>query len=113
MATVITKARKEKLDLLIKLDKARTENRWDYDRACEYKNMKQAKRSAKIESIIDKKTDSIWQQLCKAFKAENTWDLPQEIREYFNKGVDNNKYDRFNNYERDLESWGIKLPKRA
>ena len=113
MATIITKARKEKMDLLVKLDKARTENRWDYERACEYKNMKQAKRSAKIESIIDKKAESIWQQLCKSFKVEHWWDLPNEIVGYVDKGKEDNKYDRFNNYERDLERLGIKLPKRA
>ena len=104
MATIITKARKEKLDLLIKLDKVDTENNWDYQSACEYKNMKQAKRCAKIDSIISKKCESIWNSLMKSFKVEKRWDLPKEILDYYDNGVDNNKYDRFNNYERDLES---------
>ena len=113
MATIITKARKEKMDLLVKLDKADTENHWDYERACEYRNMKQAKRCAKIESIIEKKCNSIWEQLCKSFKVERRWDLPKEITDYVEEGINNNKYDRFNNYERDLERLGVKLPKRA
>ena len=113
MATIITKARKEKMDLLVKLDKADTENHWDYERACEYKNLRQAKRCAKIESIIEKKCNSIWEQLCKSFKVEKRWDLPKEITDYVEDGIRNNKYDRFNNYERDLERWGLKLPKRA
>lgn len=113
MATILTKARKEKLDLLIKLDKADTEIHWDYERACEYKNMKQIKRSSKIESIISKKCDSVWKSLMTSFKVEHRWDLPKEILDYYDNGVANNKYDRFNNTERDLEHLGIKLPKRA
>lgn len=113
MTTIITKARKEKMDLLIKLDKANTENRWDYEQACEYRNMKQAKRCSKIESIIDKKRESLWQQLMNSFKVERRWDLPKEIIDYVDNGINNNNYDRFNNYERDLERLGIKLPKRA
>lgn len=110
--TSLTKARKEKIDFIIKLEKARCENSWDYERNCEYKHLKSAKRNAKIESIIDKKIDSLWNSIVKSCKVERQWDLPTEIRDYHNERYNNIKYDRFNNYERDLENLGLKLPKR-
>ena len=109
----MTKSRKEKLDLLIKLDKARTECSWDYEHNCEYHQIKYIKRCSKIISIIDKKCDSIWNQLCKSHKVEHHFKLPLEILEYHRIGCNNNKPDKWNNYERDLERLGIKLPKRT
>lgn len=109
---IITKIRKETLDLLIKLDKADTENEWEYQSNCEYRNMKSAKRCTKIEKIIRKKEESLWNKLMRSFKVENRWNLPKEIIDYYNKGCENNHYDRFNNYERDLTRLGLKLPQR-
>lgn len=108
----MTKVRKEILDLLIKLDKAGTENEWEYQSRCEYRNIKSAKRCAKIETIIRKKEEALWNKLKRSFKVENRWNLPKEIIEYYNEGRENNCYDRFNNYEKDLINLGLKLPKR-
>ena len=105
--TIITKSRKEKLDLLIKLDKCETECLWDYEIACEYRNMKAAKNCVKIQKIIEKKTKQIWDQLVKSFKVEHERNLPIEIINYYNDGTRKNRYDRFNDYESDLIRLGI------
>ena len=108
----MTKVRKEIIDLLIKLDKAGTENEWEYQSSCEYRNMKSAKRCAKIETIIRKKEESLWNKLMRSFKVESRRDLPKEIIDYYNECRENNRYDRFNNYEKDLINLGLKLPQR-
>lgn len=104
---VITKPRKEKLDLLIKLDKCLTECDWDYQRACEYRDIKNAKRCTKIRNLIEKKMDQLWNQIYKSCKVEHRWDLPSEIIDYYDEGRYNNRYDRFNDYESDLIRLGV------
>ena len=112
MANILTQSRKEKLDYLIKLDKAYVECHWDYDRDCEYKRTKSLNRNVKILNAIQKKTEQVWGQLMKSFKVERQWDLPREVHEYYENGRRNNCYDRFNNFERDLQRLGVKLPKQ-
>ena len=101
---------KQKLDLLIKLDKAYTECHWDYQSACEYMHIAEATRYSRIERTIEKKCDEIWDEICEKYGLYKRWYLPREIHEYYENGREQNKYDRFNNYQRDLERLGVELP---
>lgn len=101
---------KQKLNLLIKLDKAYTECHWDYHNAMEYKLIAEAARYARIERAIEKKCDEIWGQIADEYGMFKRWQLPREIHEYYENGRNKNKYDRFNNYQRDLERLGVELP---
>lgn len=107
----LTKYRKDILDLLIKLDKIETENNWEYQFSCEYKNIKSAKRCTKIASILEKKTNQLWKKILTSCKVENQFKLPLEIMDYYEKGRENNRYDKFNNYEKDMQKLGLKTPK--
>lgn len=107
----LTKYRKDILDLLIKLDKIETENNWEYQFSCEYKNIKAAKRCTKIASILEKKTNQLWKKILTSCKVENQFKLPLEIMDYYENGRENNRYDKFNNYEKDMQKLGLKLPK--
>jgi hypothetical protein len=111
MANLLTQSRKEKLDYLIKLDKAETECRWDYEKACEYRATKTITRCDKILRAIEKKCNQVWLQLAKSFKVDDPYYIPNEIKDYYHNGRANNKYDRWANYERDLIQLGVKIPK--
>jgi hypothetical protein len=100
---------KELLNLLIKLDKAYTECSWDYERNCEYKHLDYAKKCSKLMSAIDKKQTSIWDEISKQYNVSHMFKLPSEILDYYSDGCNNNNYDRFNNYERDLKFLGIQI----
>ena len=100
---------KEKLNLLIKLDKALVECDWDYQLACEYRDHNRAKEcSRKSEKIGDKMQD-IWQEICKIYGVERQWHLPQDVQDYYSNGTNKNNYNRFNDWERDLIRLGIRI----
>lgn len=106
----MTQEIKDKLDYLIKLDKAYTECHWDYQRAFEYRDINGGKRYSQILRAIEKKDSEVWETIAKEYNVKGRWNLPKEIIEYYENGRNQNNYDRFNNYERDLSRLGVELP---
>lgn len=100
---------KQKLDLLIKLEKALVECDWDYQNACEYRHMDKAKELSRKNERIGDKMQEIWDEICKTYGVERQWHLPQEVTDYYRNGTNNNRYDRFNDWERDLSRLGIRI----
>ena len=100
---------KEKLDLLVKLDKALVECDWDYQLAVEYRHFDKAKDLSRKNEKIGDKMQEIWDSICKEYGVERQWHLPQEVEDYYNNGTNKNRYDRFNDWERDLRNLGIRI----
>lgn len=100
---------KQKLDLLIKLEKALVECDWDYQNACEYRQMSQAKELSRKNERIGDKMQEIWDEICKEIGVEKQWHLPNKITDYYYNGIRKNNYDRFNDWERDLARLGIRI----
>lgn len=107
----MTKNRKEKFDLLVRLNTIHNECYWDYESSCEYRHPKQVKRYIKILSLIEKKINSVENQLAKSYKVDYFHQIPKEDYEYYRVKSNESYPDRWHNYERDLEQLGMKLPK--